>query len=394
MSRAARLYFVIALSAVGLNLAGLALYVLSWPEITAVVENPLVLLETPEPLAAFLAVTGLLIVIRRPENAVGRLLIAIGLFSGLFVFATGYSIYSQLAMDLPGGAVACRIGTWSWFPSFGLLVSWLMLLYPDGRPPSPKWRGVAWMGMGLVALGTLGAATQPIGSANLPVPVSCYTPPVAFGGPLLGMALIAVLPLGLLGLVALVRKAMGGGPVIRAQVKWFALATGLLVVAVAGREMTATGSTLHVAFVVLAMLAVIGVPVAIGVAILRYRLYEIDRLVSRTVAYGLLTAVLLASYFGLVFVMRDLLPFSGSLPIALSTLAVAAVFAPLRRWIQSWVDRRFNRSRYDPEQVVDRFGEVLHSQAAVEDLHDELKMLVATTLEPSQVSLWLLEDNQ
>lgn len=131
------------------------------------------------------------------------------------------------------------------------------------------------------------------------------------------------------------------------------------------------------------------VPISVGLAILRYRLYDIDRLISRTVSYGLISAVLLLTYAGGVFFLRRVLPGQSDLAVAASTLAVAALFNPVRRKVQSAVDRRFNRSRYDASRVVDAFGHRLRSEAGIENLSGELITAAATTMQPSTASLWL-----
>ncbi|MEX1272140.1 MAG: hypothetical protein WEB55_06795, partial [Acidimicrobiia bacterium] len=301
--------------------------------------------------------------------------------------------YSQLPADWPGGEVACWIGTWAWFPAFALLVARLVLVFPDGDPPSSRWRPVGHVVTGVVVIGTVAAAMQPASSANVPVPLACFTPPVTIGGPVFGLTMAATMVLGGVALVAVIRKALQGGLVIRAQIKWFALAVGLLVLAVVGREATAPGTGEHIAFVAMSMIAGAGVPAAIGVAILRYRLYDIDRLVSRTVTYAVVSAALLAIFFSTVFLLQLLLPTDSDLATAASTLAVAAAFNPLRRRIQGFIDRHFNRARYNAERVAERFGRELRSRAAAVDPSADLQRTVSAALEPASVSVWLAADS-
>lgn len=393
MTGRTRTYVTLAVLAIVLDVVGLLLYALSWADLRGIVEEPWWLLETPEPLVTLFALAGLVIALRGRTNAVATLLIVTGFFSGLFVFATGYAIYSQISAGWPGGELACWVGSWAWYPAFALVVARLMLVFPDGAPPSPGWRLFGRVVTGVVVAGTVAAALQPASAANQPVPLGCLTPPVTVPGAAFGLILTATMLLGAVTLVSLVHRTLKGDAVVRAQVKWFALATGLLVLAVIGRESTAPGTAVHLAFVVGTMVAVAGVPAAIGVAILRYRLYDIDRLVSRTVTYATVTAVLLGVFFSTVFLLQLLLPAESDLATAASTLAVAAAFNPFRRRIQGFIDRRFNRARYDAERVAARFGRHLRDKAATVDPAVDLQRTVANALEPSSVSVWMAEGN-
>jgi hypothetical protein len=179
----------------------------------------------------------------------------------------------------------------------------------------------------------------------------------------------------------------------RLQLKWFSYAVGLMLawilvgeviwVSVLGHDDVLGGSVLPFG------LLLTFIPITIAVAILRYRLYAIDRIISRTVGYGLVTAVLVAAYVGTVFVLRRLLPAQGGLAVAGSTLAVAALFNPLRRRIQTSVDRRFNRSHYDAVQVVDAFAARLRSDAGIDDLARDLLHTASAAMQPGSLSLWL-----
>jgi len=192
-------------------------------------------------------------------------------------------------------------------------------------------------------------------------------------------------------LVSLVVRARHASPVERAQLRWLTLAGAVLIAAgVPSLVLRVTpmigGSWI---FQAVASLAAFGIPVAITVAVLRYRLYDIDRLISRTLSYAILTGVLVGTYVVVVTVVTRLLPGSSSLAVAASTLAVAALFQPLRHRVQASVDRRFNRARYDAGRTVERFSHRLRGEVDLAAVTADLVRTVHETFEPAQVSLWL-----
>lgn len=349
---------------------------------------------------------GMAIAARRPGHPIGWLFLAAGTYP---MVQEALAVLGKMRMEGDGSTTLYVVAhtAFSWPVFLGTLVVFVPLLFPTGRLPSPPWRWLAWTtgaAMGAMAVGGIfqrdicvtydaagncvEAIANPIGVAWLPsVEESTF-----------GVLMLGVLALGMVGALASVvvryRRAEG---VERIQLRWvtfamsvfltYMLVVGVLVEEVLGlsAEMQALvpfGIDLFGFFVAL-------IPIAVGAAILRYRLYDIDRLISRTVSYGLITAVLLASFAGAVFLSSRLFPRQSDLGVAASTLAVAALFNPVRRRIQSVVDRRFNRSRYDAARVVGAFGHRLRSEAGIEDLTGELITAAATTMQPSTASLWL-----
>lgn len=332
---------------------------------------------------------GWLVLRRLGSHPVGWILMAAGLSGSLGAFGeeyvtVGHELYPGF---LPAVAAVAWIGSWTWAFFVGLLPI-LLLVFPDGKLLSPRWRPVLWLAFLPPILAPLLLAVV---TWDAPIEVLAGSEEPDFPGALGGVFEAGIVVLGVSLLAALISLAIRwrrGRGATRQQMKLFFLfaAAGVLCLILSQIE-TPIRDVLGVAAFLL-------VPAGMVAAILRYRLYDIDRLVSRTVAYGLLSAILITSYFGLVFVFRGLLPFSGDLPVAVSTLAVAAAFAPLRQWIQATVDRRFNRSRYDVERVASRFARALRTDTTVPDLQEGLQTVVATTLEPSHVSLWLPEETQ
>ena len=349
----------------------------------------------PDALAAVAySVVGALVVSRRPGNRIGWLFCVVGPFSALYAFAEQYARYSLVTRpgSLPGGGWAAWLAAWTWVPSAFVGLVLLPLLFPDGRLPSARWRPAAWFA--LAALGILLISTS-LGPVQEITSLPATNPLV--GGDGLGADLNATLELlvqvSFLGaaLVALVvlavrfRRSRGDQ---RQQLKWFLSGAALAVLAAFG---PAVGPT-DAALVVRTVLTSIPIPVAVGIAILRYRLYDIDRLINRTLVYGLLTAVLGLGYAAglLLFV---LVAGAGSNPpswlVAATTLAAAAAFRPVRRRIQATVDRRFNRHRHDATRTVQAFGARLREQVELDTLSAELLAVVNQTMEPARLSLWL-----
>jgi hypothetical protein len=333
--------------------------------------------------AVAFALLGAVVAAHRPANPIGWLFLAIGLSGALGVVSNEYVNYA-LVVDpgaLPGGPIAAWLSAWTWWPAYGL-VPLVLLVFPDGRLPSPRWRWAAWLAGGGVALMTLGIA-----GSTLADPVRfalSEEEPDGLPGLVLAVSVGAAMVSFLAALVSLVlrwRRAWGNE---REQLKWVAFAAGLALVA-------------NLCFQVLqlpglGLVGVVLVPVGAAVAILRYRLYDIDRIISRTVAYGMLTALLGLVYVAGVFVFGRLLNPDGgssSLAVAASTLAVAALFQPARRRVQDAVDRRFNRARYDAARTVGTFSARLRDEIDLDTLSAELLAVVNQTMQPTRVSLWL-----
>jgi hypothetical protein len=343
------------------------------------------------------AVVGALIVTRRPGNRMGWLFCA-GVLLALNGALDAYALYALAARPeagLPGGIAAAWVVSWSWLVGL-LLVVLVPLLYPTGRLASPRWRLVLWLTGSVVLLGMLTNAVQPgpLKASQVPVAPNPLGIPAA-AGLVAVIDIVAALAGVLLFLAAVAsvllrfRQARG---VERQQLKWFAYASLGMVLsfALSGvlSELLTTSSELFVDLISLSL--VLGWPVALGIAILRYRLYEIDRLINRTLVYGLLTVLLGLGYAATVVVLGQLFGQDRSnLIVAGATLAAAALFQPLRRRIQAAVDRRFNRRRYDAIRTVEAFSTRLRDQVDLDTLTGELLAVVDRTVAPTKVSLWL-----
>jgi hypothetical protein len=324
---------------------------------------------------------------RRPGNAVGWLLLGWGMVMAFSAFVGAY-VERGLVRDpgsLPGPGWAAWAEAVVWHPAFGLLV-FLLLLFPHGRLPSPRWRPFAWFAVAVYLTLSVSAALAP-GAVELYYPEA--SPPVRLpvGGPadvVFGWLLpgqLLLLAVALVSLVLRLRRATGEE---RQQVKWFVYTVVVVILAfVAGIVVFGAG----VLFPLFGL-----IPVSVAVAVFKYRLYDIDRLINRTLVYGLLTALLIGVYTALVFLLGRLLdPATGdsALAVAASTLAVAALFQPARRRVQALVDRRFNRRRYDAARTVEAFSGRLRDQVDLDTLSAELLTVVDHTVQPASASLWL-----
>jgi hypothetical protein len=347
------------------------------------------------PLAGF-AFVGALIASRQPRNAIGWLLLAV-----VMVFTLGNAIeaYCETASD-PAPA-AMWVDDWLTDVWIVLVGVWIPLLFPDGRLGSRWRRRVAWFGTAVFAAGLVTTAfgdhvldTSAPGTHHNP-----FALPGAAGDLLAGLvgvteALYALAVLGALaGLVLRLRRSRG---IERQQLKWFAYVSGLMLAAlmlaaislIDEQRFETAGGLGWGAFL---LLAVVGLPVAMGFSILRHRLYDIDVVINRTLVYGALTVTLGAVYLGLVLLVGLTVGRSNA-AIAISTLAVAALFRPLRASIQAAVDRRFYRRRYDAALTLEAFGARLRDELDLEALGTDLRGVVHDTVQPAHVSLWLRSD--
>ena len=354
------------------------------------------------------AVVGLVLAVRRPGHPISWLFVAMGLVAAIHAFAFEYGAraYVTAPDSLPAAAWLAWVAYWTW-PLNLLGLALLLLLFPDGRLPSPRWRTVPWL-LGLPFAGiTLWTMLHP---ALMNLGVFATTNPAGITAlddqAIQGLGLvpgILVTTAVLVGSVAcalapFVRRRQAQ-PIQRQQLKWLAAvaaATGLVgatgfVMAGFGNDSVALAGRLLLLLALAGIVA--GVPVAVGVAILRYRLYDIDRLISRTLVYGLLTAVLGLGYAGIVLVLGQLFGgIRGELPswvVAGATLSVAALFQPARRRIQALVDRRFNRRSYNAAKTVEAFSLRLREEIDLDVLSTELVAVVDQTMQPTRTSLWL-----
>jgi hypothetical protein len=344
-------------------------------------------------LAAFTASTvGVVLARRRPRHPVGWLLLMVGLSMSLGGLLAGYLPYTVVVRpgSLPAAGLLARV----YAPATDLALAalgFVLLLTPTGSAPSSGWRrfGTATAAAMAVLAVAATVAPGPLDAAVLSIqgPVG----PPAFGGALrvanqlaLVVALLAILG-GAASLVTRFRHARG---VERQQLRWLALAATLTGLAMAATGVLVAAGDLAAAGWV-SVIGTVFLPLATGAAILRYRLYDLDRIVSRTLAYGLLTVLLGLGYAAVVLGLGRLLGKNSSLAVAAATLAVAAAFQPLRRRVQQTVDRRFNRRRHDAGRVIDVFAARLRDQVDLDALNIELLAVVDQTMQPTRASLWL-----
>ena len=346
--------------------------------------------------AVTLATVGAVLASRLPRNPIGWLLLVSGAVLGFSFVATTPGV-----TGLPGGIWLLWLGNLTWYPAVVFVGVLLPLLYPTGHLPSPRWRAVVVVAIVTMTLALINTAFSPFSPGSAPPGVSN---PLAVSGSLASvlslmssagiLAAVVCFPLAAASLVVRYRRAAG---VERAQLRWFAAVATLIGLSFAVALMTnsATSGLLAVVSNAAWLLLFVGLallPVAIGIAILRYRLYEIDRLISRSIGWGVLTVILGAVFVGLVLGLQTLLaPFTGSneLAVAGSTLLVFSLFQPVRRRVQGIVDRRFTRARYAAQAAVDAFTVRLRDEVDLEILQGSLLRLVEATLEPKASGLWL-----
>jgi hypothetical protein len=344
------------------------------------------------------ATVGALVATRRPEHPVGWLFLGAGLVSAVQLAA---GEYAAAVLAASGASSAVAVAAWLSYQAqwaIGGPLMALLLLFPTGRPPSRRWWVVGWAAAAALVLGWVGQGLAPTGYEDFPEvdnPFGVAGLAVALGW-LMGVA-GALYAVGFLGAVAsLIVRFFGARGLERQQLKWFVYAT------VVGFAVLLLPSLLPSRFPVLDRgeagnfawtLAPASLSAAVALAVLRYRLYDIDRIIHRTLVYGLVTAVLGLGYAGVVLVLGQL--FGGvtrdppSWAVAVATLAVAALFRPARRRIQQVVDRRFNRRRHDAARTIEAFSARLREQVDLDTLSAELVAVVGQTMEPTTVSLWL-----
>jgi hypothetical protein len=354
------------------------------------------------------AVVGALLVVKRPTNLIGWIMAAIALMVSIFNAGGAYATYVMLTRGQPDALAV--VGAWTancyWFVMLALALFYLPMLFPDGHLPSRRWLPVAVLA-GIAASGfVLPRAfmdTLPLNEA----PGYRIDNPIGIEGlgsvenlPLFGVLVNGLLVIAFIGAAAsvVVRFHRSRG-VERQQMKWFVYVT---VVLVGGSILTsvigvATGLRWLEQFsFVLSMVALVGLPITVGIAIFRYRLYEIDVVINRTLVYGPLTALLvlfyLAGVVSLQYVFRALTGQESQIAIVASTLLIAALFTPLRRRIQSFIDRSFYRRKYDARKTLEAFSAKLRDKTDLGALNNELVGVVRETMQPAHISLWLRPD--
>jgi hypothetical protein len=357
------------------------------------------------PFLAF-PLVGALVASRRPRNWVGWILLADGLLWTFGSVLDSYHVYGLARPDSVSFPVAVyALSQWLWVPAVGLFTVYLILLFPDGRLPSRRWRPLAWFSGAVMTLISAGIVLNPgplegfegmrnpFGLEQYPWIIEAF--PVVL--PLLPLCILA-------SASSLVLRYRRAGGEVREQIKWIAFAalfvgvqfmidigaSVLLVPTTASREPGWLAFLDQVGFISFA-----SVPIAVGIAVLKYRLYEIDVIINRALVYGPLSAMLALIYVGGVVgmqaVFRALTGQESTLAVVASTLAIAALFNPLRRRVQSFVDRRFYRNRYDARKTLEAFSVKLREETDLEALNSDLVGVVRETMQPAHVSLWLYQ---
>jgi len=336
------------------------------------------------------ATVGAVLASRRPRHPVGWLLLTLGLSLAAAGAATGYANYGALAR--PGALPAAGYAALYHGVSILLLAACLgfvLLLTPTGSLPSPRWRWWARVAAAAPLLASVSTALLPFEppyqSVANPLAVPALASPLRVVDTVFWLVTAVAIAVAAGSLLVRFRRARG---VERQQLRWLALAaslTGAMLLALVA--LIPTGNELLLGW--LSAVCVALLPVATGAAILRYRLYDLDRIISRTLAYGLLTLLLGLGYAGAVLGLGQLLPQDSSLVVAGATLAVAGVFQPARRRLQQAMDRRFNRGRYDAANTIAAFSARLRQQIDLDTLTAELLAVVDQTMQPTRASLWL-----
>jgi hypothetical protein len=337
------------------------------------------------------AVLGMLVASRRPDNPLGWIYLAVGFWLGLVAFAWPYAEYALVTdpgSSLPGGPLMSWLGAWAWIPGALLLTTFALLLFPDGRLPSPRWRPVAWFS----ALPLLIVVSNAIwlwpyrGRALVEQPGRFK--PGALLDALLDLLVPFMLVCGMACVASLGVRFWRSRGIERQQIKWF------LYAATVALTLIAVTTYLSEPIVdLLSLLATLSLPVAVGIAIFKHQLYDIDVLINRTLVYGSLTVTLVLLYFGGIVVLQRLFVLligeRSTLAVVASTLAIAALFNPLHRRVQGFVDRRFYRRKYDAVKTLAAFNVRLREETQLETLSGDVVEVVRETMQPAHVSMWL-----
>ena len=343
---------------------------------------------------------GWIILRRDPSNRLGWVYLAIGFWQALNMFASGYSTlaYWVASGNLPLASELSWVAVWAWVPGFTLFRTLGILLFPTGRLPSRRW----WPVVVLAALAFVlllvpvvalwpyrGLPLERLNALNLQPPTDPAVD-AAFAIQAVGQVVLLLAMIGsVAGLAIRFRRSTG---VERQQLKWFTYAAILDVLLL----VVWTANALDILVGALSALLLASLPIAIAIAILRYRLYDIDRVVSRTIGYGIVTGILAAIFVGIVLLVQgvvdSLLPQvteTGTPAVVASTLAVAALFQPVRRRVQATVDRRFDRARVDRDRSILRLGDRLRDAVELDAIRDDVLATIDSVIRPANASMWL-----
>jgi hypothetical protein len=358
----------------------------------------------PTTIAIGYSVIGAIIASRLPDHPIGWICCAIGFMGAVEHFSSEYAIYALVAHPeaLAGGKAMLWLCIWVWVVMFGLIV-YLILLFPNGRLPSSRWRWFSWLSLALTLLAGILMAISP--DAALDVLGSSDNVHISFPNPLGIEGLpnlyrpvqTLVLASGLVAAASVLVGRRNTRGIERQQIKWLLYASAVFFVGnvLKNTVFSTLGGVSWGLWAGYLLVAVggLGGPVAIGIAILRYRLYEIDLIINRTLVYGSLTATLVALYFGGIVVLQRIFVLltgeQSTLAVVASTLLIAALFNPLRGRIQSFIDRRFYRRKYDARRTLAAFSAQLRNETDLDALSDDLVSVVRETMQPAHASLWL-----
>ena len=384
----------LAWALLALNLAGIlvTLFIINFVEKPSDLFNVITFMS----FVVACALLGALVAARKPRNPIGWILSVVASFG---VVASVTSIYVESHPTPVGspGSIADWVGAFIWTLTFAPMI-FVIQLFPTGRPLGRRWIPGLWLTGAGIACAVVsyafapGPMTNSIDPALNPFGIEGLRGPLRTLSGVGGALIVASVVLAVVSLVLRFLRSVG---VERQQMKWFAYAGLVLLVALAVQMVVfsivpETDTAVDISNALFSLTITL-IPITIGIAVLRYRLYDIDRIISRTLAYGLVSTILIGAYLLAVLALQSVLPLNDDSPVivAVSTLAVVAAFGPLRTRVQTLVDRRFNRSRYDAEQTIAEFGGRLRTEVELGSLTDDLVGVVERTLQPTHLSLWL-----
>ncbi len=385
------------LAAVGL-LFGILAFRAPLPEGRGPFLVSIVVLDT---LVVLYATLGTLIASRHRRNLIGWIFCFVAVSLAILSSASGYADYALYARDnsLPGAVLAAWVTSWLFIPAVYVSMCYLFFLFPDGRPASARWRPVIWVATVVAVVATLAPALEPGGLFAFPNVENPFGLAEPFGRIAIvanDITDLAAMPVFLVSLASMVSRLRGARGRERLQIKWITYAASLTATSFAAAfaaDLLTDSRAASDALFLLGVVGFAGIPVAAGVAILRHKLYDIDRIINRTLVYGLLTLSLAVVYVGGIVLtqgfFRALTGQETRLAVVASTLAMAALFGPLRRRVQAFIDRRFYRRKYDAAKMLEAFSVRLREETDLDALGEDLVGVASEAVQPAHARLWL-----